>query len=70
MKIHGTVVHLELENEAYGIIDSEGKKYLPINMPVQLKRDGAKVVIRCKPADVMTTIMWGQPVFIYSFETI
>lgn len=70
MKINGTVVHLAFENEAYGIVDQEGKKYLPVNMPVQLKRDGAKVMIRYRPADVVSAMMWGQSIYIYSFETI
>ncbi len=70
MKINGTVVHLTIEDGAYGIVDEAGKKYLPINMPVQLKRDGAKVTIRYRPADVVSAMMWGQPIHIYSFETI
>jgi hypothetical protein len=70
MKIIGTVVHLDFENEAFGIVDEDGNKFLPVNMPVQLKREGARVVIRCKPADVMTNIMWGKPVYIYAFETL
>ena len=70
MKITGTVVHLDIENEAFGLLDETGKKYLPINMPEQLKRDGAKVTIRYRTADVVSTVMWGQPIYIYSFETI
>ncbi len=70
MQTKGTVVHLSFENGAYGIIDAEGKKYLPINMPTQLKREGAKVTFRFRMADVVTAVMWGQPIYIYSFETI
>jgi hypothetical protein len=70
MKMKGTVVHLDFENEAFGLLDESGKKYLPINMPEQLKRNGAKVTVRFRMADVVTAVMWGQPIYIYSFETI
>ncbi len=70
MKIKGTVVHLNFENEAYGIIDQQGKKYLPVNMPMQLKKDGAQITISFRRADVVSSMMWGEPIYIYSFETI
>ena len=70
MKIKGKVVYLSFEGGAYGIIDSNGRKYLPLNMPEQLKKDGADVVCTARPSDAETMIMWGEPVFIESFETI
>lgn len=70
MRITGKVVYLSFEGGAYGIIDQHGKKYLPINMPNQLKRDGAEVICRAQPADVESTVMWGEPIYIYSFETL
>ena len=59
-----------MEGGAYGIIDQHGKKYLPINMPNQLKKEGAQVICSVRPADVMSVFMWGEPVYIYSFETL
>jgi hypothetical protein len=70
MKITGKVVFLSFEGGAYGIIDHNGRKYLPINMPNQLKKDGAQVVCSVRPADAVSVIMWGEPVYIYSFETL
>ncbi|MBK9104989.1 MAG: hypothetical protein IPL92_10570 [Saprospiraceae bacterium] len=70
MRITGKVVYLSFEGGAYGIIDQHGKKYLPINMPNQLKRDGAEVICRVQPADVESMVMWGEPIYIYSFETL
>lgn len=70
MRITGKVVYLSFEGGAYGIIDQHGKKYLPINMPNQLKRDGAEVKCSIQPADVESMVMWGEPVYIYTFETI
>ena len=70
LKISGKVVYITLEGGAYGIIDSAGRKFLPLNMPNQLKKDGADVVCKIRPADIETTLMWGEPVYIESFETI
>lgn len=70
MKITGKVVLLPFETGAYGIEATNGKKYLPINMPNQLKKDGAAVSCSVKPADVVSMIMWGEPVYIYAFETL
>ena len=70
MKITGKVVFLSMEGGAYGIIDSSGRKFLPVNMPNQLKKEGANVKCKVRPADVETLMMWGEPVYIESFETI
>jgi hypothetical protein len=59
-----------MEGGAYGIIDEKGRKFLPINMPNQLKKDGAEVRCSVRTADVNTVMMWGEPVYIYSFETL
>jgi len=70
MKITGKVVLLPFEGGAYGIEDQHGKQYLPVNMPNQLKKNGARVTCTIRPADVETIIMWGEPVYIDSFETL
>ncbi len=70
MKITGNVVFLSFEGGAYGIIDQHGRKYLPVNMPNQLKQDGARVVCSVRPVDAASMVMWGEPVYIYSFETL
>jgi hypothetical protein len=70
MKITGKVVFLSMEGGAYGIIDQHGRKFLPINMPNQLKKEGAQVVCSVRSADVTSVFMWGEPVYINSFETL
>jgi hypothetical protein len=70
MKIKGKVVYLSFEGGAYGIEDSNGRKFLPVNMPEQLKKDGAQVVCNISPTDAETMMMWGEPVIINSFETL
>lgn len=64
------MVFLSFEGGAYGIIEEGGRKFLPLNMPNQLKKDGADVVCTVVPVDAETTTMWGEPVMIESFETL
>ena len=70
MKIKGKVVFLSFEGGAYGIVDDSGRQYLPLNMPEQLKKDGASVICTARKSDEETMIMWGEPVYIESFETL
>ena len=70
MKIKGKVVHLPFEGGAYGIVDASGRQFLPLNMPEQLKKDGAEVKCTVRSSDAETMIMWGEPVVIESFETL
>ncbi len=70
IRVSGTVTYQNLETGFWGIVDVKGNKYLPINMPEQLKIDGAKV--RCtvrKIDDVVSMAMWGTPVKVISFQT-
>jgi len=71
ISIRGKAVYVSLEMGFWGIQTPSGKKYLPINMPEQLKENGSNVA--CKAIvvdDVMSIQMWGIPVKIVSFETI
>ena len=68
--ITGTVVYENLEGGIWGIKDSTGKQWLPINMPEQLKHPGKKIEVVIKPVDVMTTSMWGETVKVISFSTL
>lgn len=70
MKIKGKVVHLSFEGGAYGIVDASGRQFFPLNMPEQLKKDGAEVECTVRTTDAETMIMWGEPVVIESFETL
>lgn len=70
LRISGTVTFQNLETGFWGITDTKGNNYLPVNMPEQLKIDGAKV--RCTVRlmeDVVTIAMWGTPVKVISFQT-
>jgi hypothetical protein len=43
LSFQGEVVFIEIEGGFYGIIDQNGQKYLPSNLPDSLKKDGLKV---------------------------
>lgn len=71
ISIRGKAIYVSLEMGFWGIQTPSGKKYLPINMPEQLKENGSPVA--CKAIvvdDVVSMQMWGTPVKIVSFETI
>ncbi|NRB63314.1 MAG: hypothetical protein HRU40_09875 [Saprospiraceae bacterium] len=71
MTITGTVVYQNLEGGFWGIIDSSGKQYFPINLPEQLKYEGKSVrVVASTIDDDMGISMWGTSIRIVSFETI
>ncbi len=70
MKIKGTVKYQELEGGFWSIIGDDGKEYAPIQMPEQLKLEGAKVNVLASEFDGMTMNMWGTPIVIKSFHTL
>jgi hypothetical protein len=69
--IKGKVIFKELGTGAWGIEGSDGKEYRPINFPEQLKKKGANVSVKVKPAkEEMSIHMWGEAVEIVSFGTL
>lgn len=68
--IHGKVVYQELATGFWGIIDSEGNEWRPVNMPEQLKKKGKAVTVSIREVEEGASIfMWGTPVRILSFNT-
>lgn len=43
LSFQGEVVFVEIEGGFYGIVDQNGQKYLPSNLPDILKQNGLKV---------------------------
>ncbi len=68
-RISGRVVHKKLEGGFWGIIDDEGREWLPLNFPEQLKTEGKKVNLTLREVDAETAVMWGQPARILAFHT-
>ncbi|WP_346866174.1 DUF333 domain-containing protein [Methanocalculus sp. MSAO_Arc2] len=58
----GVVQYIDLEGGFYGIVADDGKEYLPLNLPEELKVDGTEVTFRgVIKEDVVTIYMWGTP---------
>jgi hypothetical protein len=69
-KISGKVVYMELGTGFWGITDSRGNEWRPVNMPEQLKQAGKKVTLTVREADEGFSIfMWGTPVEVVAFGT-
>lgn len=70
MQIKGKITFQQIGAGFWGIIDDSGNQWLPINLPEQLKKEGANVDLAVEKADVMTVQMWGTPVRIRSWHTL
>lgn len=71
MKITGKAHYQNIGPGFWGIIDSKGNEWRPVNMPEQLKYEGAKVEITAHEIDEgMSIFMWGKPVHITAFSTV
>jgi hypothetical protein len=70
MKIIGKVVYQNIGTGFWGIIDNKGNEWRPVNMPEQLKHEGAQVTVEAQEVDEMSVFMWGTAVKIVSFHTL
>jgi hypothetical protein len=71
IQISGRAVYHNFEGGFWGIETDSGEKYTPINMPEQLKMDGAQVIITAVVLkDAFTLTMWGEAIRIVGFETL
>jgi hypothetical protein len=50
---------IELEGGFYGLVSSEGERYLPLELPEAFRRDGLKVEVRGRVEKVVSFRMWG-----------
>ena len=56
----GTVQYIDLEGGFYGIVDDDGNKYDPVNLPDEYKEDGLRVKFSgCILKDQVSIHMWG-----------
>lgn len=68
--ITGHAVKKNIGPGFWGIIDEMGTEYRPINMPEQLKIEGAQVeAIVVEAVDDISIFMWGRPIHILSFTS-
>lgn len=68
--IRGKVCFQNLGVGFWGIIDNKGNEWRPVNMPEQLKKEGARVEVRAIEVEEMSMFMWGKSVRIIGFHTL
>lgn len=68
--IKGTVKYIDIETGCWGIIGKHGKKWRPVNMPEQLKKEGQPVEIEAvEILNDMSAFQWGTAIEIKAFTT-
>lgn len=71
VKIKGTVSYQNLGPGFWGVIGKGGEKWRPVNMPEQLKQEGAEVELKINTLkDQNSLFMWGTAVKITGFQTL
>lgn len=69
-EIEGKIVFQPLEGGFWGIEDTEGGRWLPVEMPAGLKKEGLRVRIRAMERDdLFSASMWGTYIRILSYRT-
>jgi hypothetical protein len=69
-RIVGTVSYQDIGTGFWGITDTQGNKWRPVNMPEQLKVEGSRVRCTVRIIDEdMSIHMWGEAVKIIAFQT-
>ncbi len=70
-RIKGTVTYQNLGTGFWGIVDQSGTEYRPVNMPEQIKKDGAEVQVTIREVEEdMSIFMWGTAVEVLGFHTL
>jgi hypothetical protein len=69
-KIKGKVIYKDLSGGFWGIEGSDGKHWMPVNMPEQLKVKGALIEVTAEDDDSEGIFMWGEPIRIVAFHTL
>jgi hypothetical protein len=53
---------ISLEGGFYGLVAEDGRKFLPLNLADDFRKDGLKIKVRgIMKKDVATIYMWGTP---------
>ncbi|MCP4353161.1 MAG: hypothetical protein GY795_47530 [Desulfobacterales bacterium] len=62
-KIKGKVVYQNIGIGFWGIEDENKEKWMPVNMPDNLKKEGLEVELTAEEArEEVSVFMWGKPV--------
>lgn len=58
--VTGTVRHIDVEGGFYGLVDDDGTKWDPVNLPKDFRKDGVRVRVRAEELkNRVSTHMWG-----------
>lgn len=67
----GRIHYVELEGGFFGIVSTDGRRFLPLDLAPRFRRDGLRVRFRARILDdVVTVQMWGTPVRLESIEAL
>lgn len=70
LPFNGTIQFNQQEGGFYGIVTSDGKKILPVNLAKEYYQDGAIIQFSGEYKDVMTIQQWGKPFTIKEIKII
>lgn len=71
LKITGKVIYLELEGGIWGVIDSQGREWLPVNLPDELMEAGIEVALEATLVDdFFAGDMWGTAIELQQYSRI
>ena len=68
IKLKGAVKFINLESGFWGIIDENGKEWLPVNLSEKFHEEGCEVICKVTEYDGFTMQMWGTPIEILSIK--
>lgn len=69
--ISGTVRYLEIEGGFYGLVADDGRKYDPINLPAEYKKDSLRVKFSVREKKgVVSFHMWGKIVEVIKIQKV
>ncbi len=69
MVIQGRMTYQRIETGFWGLVDGQGRRYLPLSVPDELKRENAPVRVSARPSTkAMSIFQWGIPIEIESFH--
>ena len=67
MQIKGKVEFQKIGPGFWGIVDSEGNQWRPLNLPDKMKQEGIEIELTAEEVlDDFSIFMWGKPVNIIS----
>lgn len=69
MTIEGTVVYNDIEGGFWGLLSSDGRRFVPVNpLPDALRKEGKRIKARLVPVQVLSSLQWGEHVEVEHIE--